>query len=454
MRFKYADRLTPTMFPPSIEDWVEEGHLARFVVEIISQLDLNQFENKYRGAGSEAYHPSIMLGLLFYGYATGLFSSRKLAKATYDLIPVRYICGDLHPDHDTIATFRKKFLDDIADVFKQILVIAHEMKVLRLGTISLDGTKIKANASKHKALSWDYANKLEQQISEEINRLMKMAEESDNEQAPELDIPDEIKRRQDRLEKIKSAKKEIQARAKARYDEEKKAYDEKMQARKDYEEETGKKSRGKAPQPPKEGPHSQDQVNLTDEESRIMPSSKGFEQAYNAQAAVDIDSQIIIENHVSQKPNDKKEIEPTLENIDQLPAEIGRPENILSDSGYFSETNVNACEANHINPYISQNREKHNTFLQKKLNPDLPDSLPYDTGTALEKMRWRLATEDGKQLYGKRKSTVEPAFGIVKHVIGFRQFMLRGKKKVSGEWNLICTAFNIKRLHKLCAVSG
>jgi len=449
--FKSPDRLTPMLFPPAINDWVKEGHMARFVVELVSQLDLSAIENKYRGSGSEAYHPSMMLSLLFYGYVTGIFSSRKLAQATYDLIPMRFICGDMHPDHDTIATFRKNYLNEIKDVFKQILVIAHEMKILKMGTISLDGTKIKANASKHKALSWEYANKLEQQVKDEIDNLIKMAEDSDaNEKAPELNIPEELKRREDRLAKIVQAKQEIQARAKKRIDEEKKEYDKKMQARQDYENTTGKKPKGKIPKPPKEDPEPHDQVNLTDEESRIMPTANGFEQAYNAQAAVDVDSRLIVENHLSLNSNDKKEIAPALKNVQQLPVVIERPKNITADAGYFSEINVNLCETHNINPYIAQKREHHNSFLAQKLDPKHIGIEPAESESALAKMRYRLQTDEGKKLYAKRKSTIEPTFGITKQVMGFRQFLLRGAEKVSGEWNLVCTAFNIKRLHKLC----
>ena len=306
--FKRPNRLTPMMFPAKIDDWVERSHLARFIVDILSKLNFRKFENHYRGSGSEPYHPSILLGILFYGYSTGIFSSRKLAQATYDLVPMRFICGGLHPDHDTLATFRKKFLKEIEDIFNQILLIAHKMEVLRLGTISLDGTKIKANASKNKALSYDYANKLEAQLKGEVKTLMAIAEVADNnEVTPELNIPEEISRREDRLERISKAKAEIETRAKARYEDEKKEYDQKMKAREESEKRTGKKTGGRAPVAPNEAPKAKDQVNLTDEESRIMPcKGGGFDQMYNAQAAVDIDSRLIVVNHVSQCANDKK----------------------------------------------------------------------------------------------------------------------------------------------------
>lgn len=438
------------MFPARIDEWVEEGHLARFIVDIMGQLDLRIFEEKYRGAGSNPYHPSLILGLLFYGYSTGIFSSRKLEKATYELIPIRYICGDLHPDHDTIANFRKNHLTEISEVFKQVLLIAHEMKILKLGTISLDGSKINANASKHKALSWEYANKIELQLKEEIKKLMELAVVADkNEKEPELNIPEELKRREERLGKIAQAKAEIESRSKARYEEEKKEYDRKIKNRQDQED-NGKKPKGKPPKFPEPGPSETDQVNLTDAESRIMPKSGGgFVQAYNAQAAVDIDTMLIIENHLTQHTNDKKELIPALEAIAKLPEQLGNPEKMLADSGYFSEKNVQACSDFAILPYISPKRDEHNTFLIEQLKKQEPTLDQPENISLVEQMKNRMKTKEGKQLYSKRKSTIEPVFGIIKHAMGFRQFLLRGVEKVSGEWNLVCTSYNLKRLHRL-----
>lgn len=452
VNFRTPDRSTPYLFPPSIEDWVPENHLSRFVIDIVEQLDLSEFENAYRGTGSDPYHPSIMLELLFYGYATGIFSSRKLERATHDSVPFRYICRDYHPDYRTIANFRKRFLNEITEVFKQILLIAKEMGQLELGTISLDGTKIKANASKHKALSWEYANKLEKQIQDEIDKLLKMAETADNSETDRgLDIVEELKRREDRLKKIADAKAEIEDRAKARYDEEKKDYDKKIKNRKEKEEKTGKKSKRKKPKSPEAEPNAKDQVNLTDEESRIMPKSGGgFEQAYNAQAAVDIKTMLIIENHITQNSNDKKEVEPALKNIATLPDEIGRVQGMLGDSGYFSRSNVDKCEDSQITPYLLDKRNKHNNFLTEYLKESPPVMKTEDK---VELMKQRMQTDDGKALYSKRKSTIEPVFGIIKNVMGFNKFLLRGVEAVEGEWNLACTAFNIKRLHRLTVPS-
>jgi transposase/IS5 family transposase len=444
--------------PPTIDEWIPENHLARFVVEIVEKLDLKSFENAYRGTGTEAYHPSILLELLFYGYSTGIFSSRKIEQATYDSVPFRYISRGYHPDHDTIATFRKRFLVEIEGVFKQILLIAHELGQLKMGTVSLDGTKIKANASKHKALSWEYANKLEAQVKDEIAKLMELAAVAElSEAPPTLNISDELTRRTDRLAKIATAKAEIEARAKARYDDEKKDYDEKIAARQEIKTKTGKNAKGRVPVAPQEGPRAKDQVNLTDEESRIMPGKAGgFEQAYNAQAAVDIKSMIIVENHISQCSNDKKEVVPALKKMEQLPQELGKVDQALLDSGYFSKTNVDAIEKEGIAPYIAHKRDPHNTFFKEHIGSKELPSEPATNDeplTAVEQMGLRMKTPEGKKLYAQRKSTIEPVFGIVKHVMGFRQFLLRGIVNVSGEWNLVCTAFNIKRLHR-CTVAS
>jgi transposase len=351
-RFIPVDRNTLYFMPPSIQDWLPEKHLARFVVEIVSHLDLRPLKNAYVSGGFKAYHPETLLSLLFYGYANGVYSSRKIEKATYDSVAFRFLAANTHPDHDTIAAFRKRFLEELKPLSVQILMIAHQMGILKVGKISLDGTKIKANASKHKALSWEYTCKLEKQLQEEIKELMCLAEKADAEELPDgLDIPDELSRRKERIAAIAKAKEEIERRAAERYTKEKEMYDQKMVERKTKEEKTGKKVGGRAPKPPEPGPNQSDQVNLTDEESRIMPfSGKGFEQAYNAQAGVDVDSMLIVEGHITQSPNDKQEIEPALRKLSSLPEEIGKVDAILADTGYFSEYNVNECLSEQVTP--------------------------------------------------------------------------------------------------------
>ena len=388
----------------------------------------------------------MLLALLFYGYATGVFSSRKLEQATHDSVAFRFITGDAHPDHDTIATFRKRFLPELEGLFVQMLVMAKVMGMFKLGKVSLDGTKIKANASKHKAMSWGYANKLEEQLRREVQELLRRAELADAEEEPEIDIPDELARREDRLAAIKKAKEEIERRAQERFESEQAEYEKKLEKRKENEDKTGQKTRGRTPKPPEAGPQDKDQVNFTDEESRIMPSSDGFVQAYNAQAAVDIDSYLIVENHITQQPNDKQEIEPTLKQLTELEGSLGKPDGLLADTGYFSEGNVKRCEANEITPYISDSRERHNLPWDERFKSVPP--CPEDADAVTE-MAHRLRTSEGKAIYAKRKSTVETVFGIIKEVLGFRQFHLRGLDSAQGEWNLVCMAWNLKRMYAL-----
>jgi len=443
-RFKTIDRDTEYLFPPSVQEWLPEDHLARFVVEIVDGLNLERLNASYRGSGSEAFPPSMMVALLFYGYATGIFSSRKLERSTYDSVAFRYIAANTHPDHDTIASFRRRFLDELAPAFAEILEIAHSMKVWKLGTISLDGTKMKANANKHKALSYGYAERLEAQLQEEVSRLLLLAEQADQNEKPDgMDIPAELARRETRLAAIAKAKAEIESRARERYEQEQSAYKASLA-------EQEKKQTGKKPRPPKvpvSGPKKRDQVNLTDKESRIMPSSgKSFVQAYNAQAAVDTESLLIVTSHVSQKANDVRELKPTLDQLEQLPDCLGKTKKLLADAGYFSKANVIECAKRKIIPYIASGREGHNKSLEERFK--LPPPL-LDTTDPVVVMKHRLKTTEGKRLYAKRKSTIEPVFGIIKQVLGFRQFLLRGLDSVEKEWSLVCMAWNIKRMYAL-----
>lgn len=448
--FRQIDRETLFLLPPSIDDWLPEGHLARFVVEIVAQLDLTSIKASYSGRGSKAHHPEMLLGLLFYGYATGVFSSRKLERATYDSVAFRYIAANDHSDHDTIATFRKRFLPELKPLFVQILLIAQQMGVLKLGKVSLDGTKIKANASKHRALSWKHACKLEKQLKAEVEELLRQAEDADRADLPDgLDIPDELSRREERLAAIARAKAEIEQRAAERYAEEQADYKQKLDKRKTREKTTGKKARGKDPKPPVPGPRDKDQMNLTDEESRIMPiSGGGFDQCYNAQASVDVETMLIVGKHLTQKPNDKLEIQPALDDLSTLPTALGTVGTLLADTGYHSATNIDKCLEHEILPYISSGRDAHNKSLKERFAE--PDPLPTDADS-VTKMKYRLKTKDGRELYAKRKCTVEPVFGIIKAIMGFRQFLLRGVESVRGEWDLVCMAWNLKRLHVLAA---
>lgn len=450
IEFIYIDRDTPSLLPASVHDYISQDHLARFIVDIVSQLDLSEIVSQYTGRGSKPWPPSMMVSLLFYGYATGVFSSRKLEHASHDSLAFRYICAGLHPDHDSIATFRRRFAKPLATCFLQILLIARTMGALKLGTVSLDGTKVKANASRNRALSWAHANKLEEQLKHEVAELMRMSEAADNTPlTDDIDIPAELARREERLAAIAMARQEIQRRADERHACEVAEYEEKMARRKQREEETGNKPGGKVPKPPagKATPRPKDQVNLTDEESRIMPSRGGFEQAYNAQVAVDIESYLVVENHITQAPNDKREVEPALEKLSTLPDQLGKPEAILADTGYCSADNVELCEAAGITPCFAQARQKHNQPLLERFGPD-PD-LPDDDATAFARMQHRMKTKDGKALYARRKCTVETVIGIIKHVLGFRAFSMRGLDLAQAEWSIVCSAWNLKRMHAL-----
>jgi transposase len=434
---------------PDFEGWVEPDDLARFVVEIIDQLDLTAFENKYSNTGSEAYHPRMMLALLFYCYISGIFSSRKISRSTYQLIPVIFITNGLHPHHTVIADFRKKFLKELEDVFIQVVQIAVEMGVSKLGDVTLDGTKVKANASKHKALSYEYACKLEIQIKKEIATLMKKSEEADTSSINNIDIPDELKRREDRLKLIESTKAEIESRRKIRYEIEKAEYDKKIEVREQKELAKGHKLGGVKPKVPTESPSPSDQVNFTDPESRIMPKSGGgFEQSYNAQASVDADSMLILGNHVSQNPNDKKELEPALDELDKLPDCVGKIDKVAADNGYKSDGNLELADERNVEIYVPSGRQKHNQKLDDMLSTK-EEPIPPKNPTLSEALEYRMATKSGKAFYAIRKSTIEPVFGIIKEVMGFRKFSLRGIESVTGEWNLVCIAYNIKRLRAL-----
>ena len=424
--------------------------MARFVVEVVDRLDVSAMSRSYRGTGSASYHPALLLGILVYGYATGVFSSRKLERATYDSVAFRFIAANDHPDHDTIATFRRRFLKEIEGLFVKVLELAREMGMLKMGTVALDGTKIHANASRHSALSYEHAGKIEAQLKAEVAELLAQAEAADAADVPDgMSIPDELARREERLAKLAEARARIEARAKERFEREKTEHEARLAAREAKAEATGKKPGGKPPQPPTEGARPTDQINLTDEASRIMPvAGGGFEQCYNAQAVVAAGSLLVVAAQVVQAPNDKQQIEPMLDKIAALPEQLGRPETLLADNGYFSEANVALCAAAQIDPMIALGRQSHYPSLSERFAeaPPAPEKP-----TPLEAMSHRLQTPAGKKLYALRKQTPEPVFGIIKSVMGFRQFLLRGLDNVQGEWSLVTMAWNMKRMFALAA---
>jgi transposase len=447
--FKTVDYEKTLDLTISLRDALPAGHLARFVVDMVAQLDLAPIYARYAPFGGVPYAPEILLGLLLYGYVTGVFSSRRIERTTYESLPFRFIAGDLHPDHDTLANFRKTFLPELAGLFVQVLLLAQETGVLKLGNISLDGSKIHADASKSSAMSHKRLLEQEANLRREVHELFALAEQADRQPLPDGLVPsDEIVIRQERLARLAQAKKVLEARADERYQAEKAAYDAKMQEREQKARRGGRhKPRGPAPKPPTSGPRNDDQYNFTDPDSRIMKcSSTGFEQSYNAQVAVDQDSLLIVGQTLSNHPNDQQEAVPT---VDAIPAPLGRPPAAALDNGYFGAPNVAALEARGIEPYIATGREPHHqTWQQRFLDQPAP---PPDDASLKEKMAYKLQTAIGKAIYGLRKCTVEPVIGMIKEVLGFRQFSLRGLAGAAGEWCLVCLAFNIKRLHVLQA---
>jgi transposase len=354
-----------------------------FVVELIDGLDVSAMCGAYRGSGSASYHPRLLLGILVYGYATGVFSSRKLERATYDSVAFRFVAANDHPDHDTIATFRRRFLKEIEGLFVQVLLLARETGLLKMGTVALDGTKIHANASKHSALSYEHTGKIEAQLQAEVAELMAKAEAADQADVPDgLSIPDELARREERLQRIATARAKIEARAKERFEREQAEHQAKLAARQAREKATGKKPGGKPRKrtfivsdkrslmPPVEGPQPTDQINLTDEESRIMPvSGGGFEQCYNAQAVVAEDSLLVVATNVVQAPNDKQQLEPMLAKINALPENLGKADVMLGDNGYFNAANVTACLAARLEPLLAMARDLHYPSLSEQRHP-------------------------------------------------------------------------------------
>jgi len=447
--FRPTDRLTGYLMPPSVDEWLPQRHLARFVVEVVEDLDLRAMSKAYRGSGSASYHPAPLLSMLIYGYATGVFSSRKLERATYDSVAFRFIAANDHPDHDTIATFRRRFLKEIEGQFVEVLKLAREMGVLKMGTVALDGTKIHANASRHSALSYEHAGKIEAQLKAEVAKLLAKAEAADQADVPDgMSIPEELARRETRLEQLAVARAKIEARAKERLARDEAGSAAKLAAREAKTGAMGGKPRGKPPEPPVAGPLPTDQINLTDEASRIMPvAGGGFEQCYNGQAVVAAGSLLVVAAEVVQAANDKQQLQPMLNKLAVLPGALGNVETLLADNGYFSAANVTACAAAGIDPLIAMGRQPHYPSLAARFEDTPP---PPENPTPVEAMAYRLKTPDGRKLYALRKQVPEPVFGIIKSVLGFRQFLLRGLDRVQGEWSLVTMAWNIKRLFVLC----
>ena len=417
------------------------------MVDSVALLDVSAFYAHYGSRGGEPYAPEVLLGLLFYGYATGVFSSRKIERATYEAVPFRFIAGNLHPDHDTLATFRRTFLPELKDLFVQVLLLAQEAGVLTLGTISLDGTKMHADASRHNAVSYKRLLELETQLRTAVEELFKLSEQSDQRDIPDgLVVREEITRRADRLAQLAKAKAVLEARATERVAAEQAEYEAKLSQRAERERTTGRRPGGRPPTPPVAGPRDGDQYNFTDPESRIMknPTDVAFEQDYNVQIGVDQKSLLIVANALSNHPNDSQEAEPTLAAIAPV---IGIPEAAALEAGYFGPATLAACAKRGIEPYIATGRDPHHASWQQRFAP--LSAPPPEEASPQVKMAYKLKTALGKAIYGARKCTVEPVIGIIKEVLGFRQFSLRGEQAAAGEWCLVCLAFNLKRFHTL-----
>jgi len=427
-------------------DCLPPDHLARFVVDIVEQLDLQPLYAHYGSRGGAPYPPEMMIALLVYAYATGVFSSRKIEQATRETAAFRYLAGNFSPDHDTIAAFRKQFLPELKPLFVQILLLAQAMGLLELGNISIDGSKIHADASKSKAVSYKRLLEMELFLQAEVNELFALAEQADSVLPEGMNLPDELARREDRLKRLAEAKALLLARAAERHEAELAEYEAKMRERAAREQQTGKKPRGKPPTPPMPGPADSDQYNFTDPESRIMKNSRdgGFSQQYNGQIAVEHDSRLIVGFSLSNHANDQQEVAPTLSNMSK---KLGAVKAAALDCGYFSQKNIQAFEAHKIEPYIATGRDPHNQGWRSYFAE--AGEVPAEGASPKEKMAYKLRTAVGKALYRLRKSTVEPVIGIIKEAMGFRQFSLRGQEHVTGEWCLVCLAYNLRRLHVL-----
>lgn len=443
-KFVNVDRNTPMLLPPDLRDWVGEDDLVHFVIEAVEAVKLWQFHLNERGSGSAQYPPRMMLALLIYCYANGVFGSRRIERLTYRDVAVRYLTGDTHPDHDTICTFRRTNLEAISNCFLEVLKLARELKLLKVGTISIDGTHIRANASKDKNLTYERAQELEKQLQADIAELMKQAEAADNtENEDGQKLPEQIARREALKHKIGKARKKLEEQARQQAEAERAAYEEKLARHR------ARNGQGQGPKSPSGKPKQDKQVNLTDAESSLMRKNKreGYTQSYNAQASVDADgSQLILGCSVSTCASDANELESGIESV---PEELGKVEQVLADAGYINGKAFERIEEQEIDLYVSVDREDAGSERQYEFRPTKPKEQKKLTDPRLLDMRAKLKEQAGKEIYAKRKHTVEPVFGIIKSVLGFRQFHLRGKRKVQTEWKLVCLAYNLKRLHNL-----
>ena len=452
--FVNIDRATPMLLPPDIRDWIPQNHIAHFILETLEVIPESAGHINWRGSGSEQFPPRMMLGVLIYSYVTGRFSSREIERATYSDVAMRFLSADTHPDHDTICTFRRQNEALFKIAFVSVLETAGEMGHLKkVGNVSLDGTKVMANASKHSAVSYGHAGRSVAELELEVGELIQKAERADSAPLDDgLDIPAEIERRQKRLEALHKARAVIEERARERAAKERPEYERKVQAR-EARKAAGRRV-GRAPKPPQETPASKDQYNFTDPESRIMKAGTGghFEQTYNAQSVVDAEgSMLILGTYVCDAPNDKEQLVPGVGSVEPAIRQVAA---VLVDNGFYSEEAVaqieqpreEGCPAPVV--YAALKRQSHHRTLAELAGRPEPEPLEEGAGIK-ERMEHRLATAAGRELYKLRKQTVEPVFGIIKEVMGFRRFSLRGKAKANLEWLLVSASYNVKRLHRM-----
>lgn len=454
-RFVQIDRQTPMLLPPDVQDWVASDHLARFIVEAVDELDLRMARVNERGTGDAQYPPGMMFSLLIFSYATGTFSSRQIERASKEHLPTRFICANTYPDHDTICTFRRQNNELFQQTFRQVLELAEKMKIIKFGqiTIAHDGTKIQADASKHSAVSYERAGEMVAQLELEIKQLVTKAEAADSTPLQEgLSIPEEIARREVRKGQLQKARQEIEKRARERAQAQQPEYEQKV-AQRQAQREQGQKVRGPEPKAPSQVPESKDQYNFTDPESRIMKAGNGahFQQAYNAQASVEVTSRLIVGQSVTEQANDKQQLAGAVATVQE---NVGSVKAALVDSGYYSEEAVQRVETNDQNQptgttvYAAVNKLSHHRTvedLEKKAEP----AAPGPEAGVKEIMQHRLKTEEGKALYDLRKETVEPIFGIIKETMGFRRFSMRGKAKAALEWTVVTLSYNLRRMHRV-----
>jgi len=453
MKDKHFMRYEPDqslLLPPNLNDWLPGGHLASFIRDVVAGLDLSAIYDAYADAakgGRPPCDPRMMTGLLLYAYCEGVSSSRKIERGTYESIPFRVLSANQHPDHDTICEFRKRHLEALSDLFVQVLELCREAGLVKLGHVSLDGTKVRANASKHKAMSYGRMKKKRAELEAEVKDLMARADAVDAEEDAKYgkgkrgdELPEELRFRETRLAKIREAMASLEAKAKAEADAKRAEIAEKERERREKEERTGKGTPGRKPKTPSNKPEDRKQRNFTDPDSRIMKmgATKSFEQCYNAEAAVDAGSQVIVAADVTQDANDKKQIKPMTE---QVKANTGkRPKELSADSDFFSEANAKYLEREGVDAYVATAKQKHG-----RPPPPPRGRIPKDA-TVKERMARKLRTKKGRETYAKRKSSVEPVFGQIKEARGLRRFLLRGLDAVRAEWRLIAMTHNLLKL--------